>query len=408
MLSVFGLNLRHLSVALAVRECGSISAASQSVNLSQPAITQALAKLEQESGHVLFVRHARGVVPTEEGDLFLTRAEAAIGLIREAVSHIRRAARLPPILRVERIVTMTQLRALAEVERAGSYSLAGRRLGLSQPSLHRAASESELVLGMPLLALQGRTVHATTAGERLVRAIRLAAAELQAGIDDLQALTRAGAGLIRIGTLSLPAASLLPTALARFGRSHPEASVTIMQGNYEELLAALRDGDIDLLLGALRDPVPVNDVKQQPLFVDDLSIACAASHPLAGSIMPDRRELARYPWVISERGAPMRASFEALFQGAPDRPTTCVEAASILMARALLLEDNWLSLMSHDHFRIEQQAGLLATVGPPLPASHLNMGVTTRTDWRPTTTQAAMLAALRDVAAERGGRIRPG
>lgn len=402
MTSPFDLNMRHLAAALAVRNCGSISAASAVVNLSQPAVTQAMAKLEEATNHALLTRQPRGVVPTGAGALFLMRVDSAIALIVDAVAQIRRTARLAPIAHFERMVAMTHLRALSAIERAGGYSLAARQIGLSQPALHRSATELELMLGMPLLIRSGRTVRATPPGERLIRAIRLAVAELQAGLDELEALTRAGAGRIRIGTLSLPPASLLPKALARFGRTHPEASVTISEATYEELLADLRNGDIDLLLGALRDPLPVSDVRQEALFVDDLSIACAATHPLAGLSMPPRAELARYPWIISGRGAPMRANFEALFPDPAERPQTCVEAGSILIARGLLLEDNWLSLMSHDHFRIEKRVGLLATVGMPLPSSHLNMGVTTRIDWRPTPTQAAMLGALRGVAAQRG------
>ena len=401
MISVFDLNIRHLGVALAVKRCGSISAASAFVNLSQPAVTQAVANLEEAMEQRLFNREPRGAVATDAGNILLDRIEAALNLITTAAVQVRRAARLTPIAHFERIIAMAQLRALIAVEQAGSYALAARQIGLAQPTVHRATSEIELLLGVPLLMRTGRTISSTAAGERMVRAIRLAMAELQGGIDDLQALSRRGAGQVRIGTLSLPPASLLPKALARFSRTHPHASVTVTEGIYEELLAELRNGGIDLLLGALRDPVPVKDIVQRPLFVDDLSIVCAVTHPLAGTSMPAIRELAGFPWIIGGKGAPVRRNFEAMFPSAGDRPETCIEAGSILIARGLLLEDNWLSLMSHDQFRMEKALGLLTTIGAPLPASHLNMGVTTRADWRPTTTQQAMMAALQATAAQR-------
>lgn len=401
MISVFDLNIRHLSAVLAVKRCGSISAASAEVNLSQPALTQALAKLEETLGHPLFDRQPRGAVATDAGGMFLVRAERAIELIVDAAAQVRRSAKLAPIAYFERMVAMAQLRALSAVERAGSYALASREIGLSQPSVHRAANELEYLLRVPLLMRVGRTMRATAAAERLVRAIRLAMAELQAGLDELAALTRKGAGQIVIGTLSLPRASLLPKALARFGRTHPHASVTIVEGIYGELLADLRHGAIDMLLGALRDPVPVRDVVQRPLFVDDLSIVAAASHPLAGDAMPSREILARYPWIIGAKGAPMRSRWEALFPAGGERPVMSIETGSILIARGLLLEDDWLALMSRDQFRIEESAGLIATVGGPLPGSRRGIGVTTRADWRPTTTQAALLAALDEVASDR-------
>ncbi len=53
-------NIRHLRVFLEVVQCKSISKASEKVFLSQPAITQAIAKLEASLGTVLFQRRSDG------------------------------------------------------------------------------------------------------------------------------------------------------------------------------------------------------------------------------------------------------------------------------------------------------------------------------------------------------------
>ena len=49
------LNLRHLEAVAVAGRLGSISSASQVMNLSQPALTQAVAKVEAQLGHLLFV-----------------------------------------------------------------------------------------------------------------------------------------------------------------------------------------------------------------------------------------------------------------------------------------------------------------------------------------------------------------
>ncbi|WP_432787895.1 helix-turn-helix domain-containing protein [Novosphingobium rhizosphaerae] len=56
----FELNLRHLRALLAIAEKGSITAAAESVSLSQPALTQGLAKLERQFGYSMFERRAGG------------------------------------------------------------------------------------------------------------------------------------------------------------------------------------------------------------------------------------------------------------------------------------------------------------------------------------------------------------
>src|SRR5688500_9155726 len=64
MATVYQLNLRHLRGMLAVHEHGSISSAAAAVNLSQPALTQGILKLENQLGEVLFERRSDGMVPT--------------------------------------------------------------------------------------------------------------------------------------------------------------------------------------------------------------------------------------------------------------------------------------------------------------------------------------------------------
>ena len=398
MIEPYNLNLRHLDGAVAVAALGGIGSAATSVNLSQPALTQALAKLERLLGQTLFHRQHGGTKATEAGGKFLDRARRALDEVRTSMRVIRRSARLPALPFPERAVSMTQLRALSAVERAGSAAAAARAIGLAQPSIYRAARELELVVGAPLLVQVGQRMRPTAAGERMVRGIRLAFAELRAGLDELAAIEREGSGRIRIGTLPLPRSSLLPAALARFAPTHLHAEITVTEGPYPELLAALRGGDIDLLLGALRDPEP-EGVVQRALFEDDLFVVARANHPLASGT-PSRAALAAFPWIVGAQGAPMRAVWDRLFASAV-LPVSRIECGSVLTTRGLLLRGDWLALMSIDQFRLECEAGLLATIGGSIAGSRRRIGVAMRTGWVATATQAALLDALTAVGRER-------
>ena len=63
MAGPFDLNLRHLRALGAIAECGNISGAAQIAGLSQPALTQGLAKLETQFGAALFDRRPQGMEP---------------------------------------------------------------------------------------------------------------------------------------------------------------------------------------------------------------------------------------------------------------------------------------------------------------------------------------------------------
>ena len=74
-------NLRHLRAFVAAVEHGGATRAAERIHLSQPAVTQALAKLEARLGAKLFVVGADGMRPTEIGRLFHDRVARALALI---------------------------------------------------------------------------------------------------------------------------------------------------------------------------------------------------------------------------------------------------------------------------------------------------------------------------------------
>ncbi|MCB1411065.1 MAG: LysR family transcriptional regulator, partial [Rhodobacteraceae bacterium] len=63
-------SLRHLRVFLAVLDQGTITAAARLCNISQPAASQALARLESDAGMAL-IHHGRDASgPTEAGQAY--------------------------------------------------------------------------------------------------------------------------------------------------------------------------------------------------------------------------------------------------------------------------------------------------------------------------------------------------
>lgn len=64
-----------------VAKNGSLSKAAQELQVSQPAISQAMHKLEKNLDCKLFTRTSRGVVLTAEGELLFSYADKAVGLI---------------------------------------------------------------------------------------------------------------------------------------------------------------------------------------------------------------------------------------------------------------------------------------------------------------------------------------
>jgi DNA-binding transcriptional LysR family regulator len=396
MLHAFDVNLRHLRALAAAIEHGSISAAAAAVALSQPALTQGLAKLERQLGATLLQRHAAGVRPTPAGMAMAARAVAAFRQLSAAAREALRGSR--GFARAEALMTATQLRAFLGLADEGSFVGAAAAQGLSQPAVHRAVRELEQVCGVPLVERRGRGVALTPAGRRIARGIRLAAREIEAGIVEVACERDGGpgGGRIVVGAMPLSRALVLPHAIAASLRGPLEAEIVVVEGSWRELIEPLREGVIDLTIGALREEAPA-DLDQRALFVDEIVIVARASHPLAGARAPTMDALARYGWIVSQAGTPLRALWDALFAGRK-RPSAPIECGSVMVIRGVLGDSDLLTLLSPDQVAMELAAGVLATVGPPLPRARRTIGITTRRDWRPTHAQRRFAALIEDAA----------
>jgi LysR family transcriptional regulator of gallate degradation len=380
---IWTLNLRHLRAAAEIRRLGSINAASDAVSLTQPAVTQAIGKLEGQLGLSLFERHYDGVAALEAAHLLAPRVEAAL-------AHIGSSR-----------VTMAQLRALIALGDAGSYAGASQTTGLSQPSLHRAVSDLAVVLRRALVERRGRGLALTPAGRKTLRAFRLARAELEAGLSEIEGLKGRETGRIAIGAMPLSRARVLPAAIAAFHARHPDVRVSIVEGSWHDLVEPLRDGELDLMIGALRDPAPGDDLEQAPLFADRPVVIGRKGHPLSGAAGIGPETLALYPWTIAAPGAPLRTQWEQMFSEAglavPEVP---IECGSVMMIRQILVDSDFLTLLSPDQVAVELEAHWLERLCDA-PAGLVRMiGATTRAGWRPTARQQDFMDCLSDHAAK--------
>ncbi len=367
----WALNLRHLRAVSEIRHRGSISAAAGAINLTQPAITQALAKLEGLLGLMLFERSPEGMRPTPAVLLLTPRIDAALVHI---ASHR---------------VTMAQVRALIAFADAGSYGVASAMTGVSQPSLHRAVGDLGIALRKVLLERRGKGLMLTEGGRKVVRGFRLARAELAAGLSELETLKGHETGRIAVGAMPLSRAKLLPAAVAAFHRLHPEVEVVIVEGSHAELIEPLRDGVLDLTIGALRDPVPGNDLRQARLFVDRPVVIARKGHPLTN---PDAAALARYPWIVSAPGTPLHHEWQKMFAAAGlTPPRVPIECGSVMTIRQILMETDFLTLLSPDQVAVELEAGWLTKVCDAPGNLQRTIGITTRAEWKPTALQQVFL-----------------
>ena len=82
------MELRTVDYFLAAAEQGSLRGAAQRLGVTQPALTKAIRRLEDEAGVVLFDRKARGVSLTVYGEAMLRHARNLRASLRDAQEEI--------------------------------------------------------------------------------------------------------------------------------------------------------------------------------------------------------------------------------------------------------------------------------------------------------------------------------
>ena len=388
---VYELNFRHLRLLDTVVSQGSLSTAAREAGISQPALTQAIAKLESAFGVQLFDRTPLGVAPTPSGRRVLRRVARAMQRLATA---LKAATTAPQRSGPERYLTSAHVRGLLGVSEAGSFMHAAELAGVSVPALHRSVRDLEQLCGTALVERRGRGVGLTRAGTKLSGGFMLAVAELGTALEE----GGQGGGRLAIGAMALSRSHLLPATLADLLRSSPDAQVDVVEGSYLELVEFLRSGRIDVMVGALRGH-PARDLQQEPLFADWLTVIGRAAHPLAGRLS-SFEELADYPWIVARRASNLLERWQSLFDeaGVP-RPQAPIRCGSVAMIRSLLVRTDFLTLLSPDQVAAEIETGLLIRIRSVVPDTRRTIGAITRRDWYPTPLQEAFMAALRTSAA---------
>ena len=382
-------NLWHLYVFRAVVSAEGLAAAGRQVKLTQPAISQAIARLERQFGAALLARDSGAARSTREGALLDVRAGRALDRL---MTGLRESADLAPRVAVQRMraVSAARLSGLVDIVRHGSFAVAARASDIATPTLHRAVRDLEASLGVDLFEATSFGVKPSRRAEILARYASLAFSEIRQAYAEIGELVGGWFGGTVIGAMPLARSYLAPAAVQTFSESHSDHRVTILEGTYDVLVAGLRRGDVDILLGALRGEGALKDITEKKLFDDPLSLIMRIGHPASRGKRMTAKYLREWPWIAPRRGSPLRRNFETLFK--PQHPPdNIIECNSLSAARVILMQSDRLMLLSESQIKYEKKAGMLESRALTSRAMSRPIGITTRKDWRPTRAQEALI-----------------
>jgi DNA-binding transcriptional LysR family regulator len=236
------------------------------------------------------------------------------------------------------MLSVQRLKVLREVIAQGSFSEAASVLNYTQSAVSQAIATLEAEAGVPLLERDRRGVRPTSAGERLNEHAGRILTQLGAAEAELGAIAGITGGELRLASFPTAGATLMPLAIAAFRSAHPDVTLSLVEGEPEELIPRLRDGEFDLGLifefegaGGLGA-----GLRTTSLFEDPMKLALPKGHRLAGRDRVTLSDLADEAWVQTSEASACARHVVRICRGAGFEPRVSFESDDYLTVQGLV------------------------------------------------------------------------
>ncbi|MFM2198360.1 MAG: hypothetical protein RLZZ505_1792 [Verrucomicrobiota bacterium] len=197
---------------------------------------------------------------------------------------------------MEWIPDLRQLRALLAVADEGSFTLAAKKLFVTQSAVSHSLRTLEEQLGCRLLDRSGKRVSVTTEGAILLRRSKRVIRELEEATRELDGLRRWGQSSIRIGAPHSLCHFMIPSVLREFRDCFPRCEPSVESGETGAFLEKLSLGELDLVVGI--KPKHHSGEGYRPMFTDRLCFVVSPFHPWAAKDADISETLAAQQFII--------------------------------------------------------------------------------------------------------------
>ena len=286
-------------------------------------------------------------------------------------------------------LSLRDLEYAVAVDRERHFGRAAESCGVSQPALSEQVRKLESILGFALFERSKRCVETTVRGEAIVRQAEALLGDARRLLDDAHRSAEPLTGELRLGVIATLGPYYMPSVIALGRRRFPRLALRLREATTDELLVALRHGELDAILVAV--PVALDGLIAEPLFFEPFRLACPREHDLARRRRVSLRDLKRGPLLLMEDGHCLRDQALSLCNPRP-LPNQSRYASSLEMLRHMIAAGEGISviplLAAAEHTSMQ---GFIAY----RELDEARAGRTIALVWRATETRAS---DLRDVA----------
>lgn len=268
-------------------------------------------------------------------------------------------------------LSLRQLRYFMTAAELGQFSLAARKLHVSQSVVTAAIAQLEAIVGTDLFERHPHGVLPTAAGHRFHQHVRHALDTLQDALSEPLFFGESLSGVVRVGASYTVLGYFLPGLLARFRRDYPKVEIDLIDMDRPSIEQGVASGDLDLGLCITSNMEAGSPLRRQVLSRSHRQLWLAQDHPLAALPQIRLADIADWPYILLTVDEGEESSMR-YWQAAGLKPrvafrTSTLEALRGLVAHGFgvtILSDIVYRPLSLEGRRIESR--MIADLVPPM------------------------------------------
>jgi len=261
-------------------------------------------------------------------------------------------------------ITFQQMEALISLVEQGSFSLAARKMHLTQPALTKNIRNAEDYLGAPLVNRSSAGISLTPEGKILYDYARRMIKLREEAKEKIASLSADTGGTIYVGASTIPATYLLPRALAALRQKNPEITVSIKQADSEEVMNMVLAGEV--AMGIIGKKPANKKLFSKKLWKDNMNLVVPRTHPWSTKKSALMKDLLNEPFILREKGSATRDFLENYLKEEKSvnlsQFNVCAEMGSSEAVKESVIAGLGVSIISHHAVARELAQGLLAEI----------------------------------------------
>lgn len=257
-------------------------------------------------------------------------------------------------------IKFRHLACFLEVARQRSFAKAADAVAVSQPAISKTLKELEEILGARLFERSKAGAELTEAGVTFLRYAGPCVQALRDGVNTLRG-HEAQVETVRVGVLSTVESLVVPEVIRRLHRRHGALVVSVATGPSAYLLAQLKVGELDLVVGRMSDSPDIQGLTFEHLYSESMMLVVRPGHPLLAAPLGDPQRLAEFPLVLPLAGTTIRRHADSLFvQWGIPLAGQRLETLSPTLSRSYVLRSEAIWVAPRDAVRLDVGNGELA------------------------------------------------